>query len=145
MIESLCTNLMVTDMTASLDFYHRIIGLQIAFSVNADRKTDTSGGIRDDAVFASLHAGSSEVMLQERHSMIEDANGAIAKDKQPGGGISLYFRCDDVDAVVERLGDNTAVVKPLQTTWYGMKEIWLRDPDGWIVTLGCPDGSPPPT
>ncbi len=144
MINSIVTNLMVTDMGASLDFYHRAIGLEIAFTVNADHETDSSGGIRSDAIFASLHAEGSEMMLQERQNMAEDST-VFSADQQPGGTLSIYFRSDDVDAVIARLGDRAEVVKPLQTTWYGMKEIWLRDPDGWIITVGTPDGPPPST
>ena len=142
MANSMSTNLMVTDMEASLRFYHEVLGLPIAFSVNAEQQTDMNGGIDPTAVFASLRAGDSELMLQERTSLAEDAP-MVTPDTTPSGTFTLYFRVDDVDAIVGRIPESHEVVKPLQLTWYGMKEIWVRDPDGYVVTIGTPEGDPP--
>ena len=65
------------------------------------------------------------------------------RDTPPGGTFTLYFRVGDVDEVVARIPDGHEVVKPLERTWYGMKEIWVRDPDGYVVTIGAPEGEPP--
>ena len=142
MANSMSTNLMVTDMGASLVFYHDVIGLPIAFTVDADQQTDMSGDVTAGAVFATLRAGETELMLQDRVSLAEDAP-MVTADTEPSGTFTLYFRVDDVDAVVERLPERHEVVKPLQLTWYGMKEIWVRDPDGYVVTIGSPEGDPP--
>ena len=139
---ALSPNLMVTDMEASLGFYHHVVGLPIAFAVDAEQNTDTSGEIVAGTVFAALRAGETELMLQDRVSLAEDAP-MVTEDTAPGGTFTLYFRVDDVDAVVERLPGSQEVVKPLQLTWYGMKEIWVRDPDGYVVTIGSPEGDPP--
>ena len=136
------TNLMVTDMGASLRFYHEVLGLTVAFTVDSAQNTDMSGAVSDTAVFASLRAGESELMLQERANLAEDAP-MVTATTPPAGTFTLYFRVDDVDAVVDRLAEGHEVVKPLQTTWYGMKEIWVRDPDGYVVTIGSPEGEPP--
>ena len=142
MANSMSTNLMVTDMGTSLRFYHEVLGLPIAFCVDADQQTDMSGTPVADAVFASLRAGDSELMLQERMSLAEDAP-MVTETTPPAGTFTLYFRVDDVDAVADRLPEWHEVVKPLQLTWYGMKEIWVRDPDGYVVTIGMPEGDPP--
>lgn len=135
MANSMSTNLMVTDMGASLGFYHEVLGLPIAFTVDAGQNTDMSGAPNGDAVFATLRAGESELMLQERSSLAEDAP-MVTETTEPAGTFTLYFRVDDVDEVAARIPDSHAVVKPLQVTWYGMKEIWVRDPDGYVVTIG---------
>ncbi|MGI9607260.1 MAG: VOC family protein [Acidimicrobiales bacterium] len=142
MANSITANLMVSDMEASLRFYHERIGLPMAFTVDGDQNTDMPGVIKPGVVFASLRAGEAEMMLQERASMAEDAPAAFSESDTPGGTLSLYFRVDDVDEVVARLGE-VDVVKPLQLTWYGMKEIWVRDPDGYVITVGTPEGPPP--
>ncbi len=142
MANSMSTNLMVTDMAASLRFYHEVLGLPIAFTVDADQQTDTSGAVVDDAVFAALRAGETELMLQERNSLAEDAP-IVAADTPPSGTFTLYFRVDHVDEVAARIPESHEVVKPLQRTWYGMKEIWVRDPDGYVVTIGTPEGDRP--
>lgn len=142
MITSIITNLMVTNMSNSLDFYHQIIGLEIAFTVNAEKESDMSGKVRSDAVFASLKYDGGEIMLQERNNMAADA-GVFSAKQEPGGTLTLYFRSDSVDEIAGRLTDDIEIVKPLETTWYGMKEIWIRDPDGWVITIGTPEGPSP--
>ncbi len=143
MANSMSTNLMVTDMEASLRFYSEVIGLDMAFTVDADQNTEMPGVIGPGVVFASLRAGESELMLQHRSSLADDAPQAFSETDVPGGSFTMYFRVDDVDAVVAGLPQGTETVKELQRTWYGMKEIWVRDPDGYVVTVGTPEGPPP--
>lgn len=142
MANSMSTNLMVIDVAEALHFYRDVIGGEIAFVVDADQQTSMDGSIPDHPVFASVRIGDNELMLQERMSLAEDAP-IVTADSEPGGTFTLYFRVDDVDAVVAELPADAEVLKPLQKTWYGMKEIWVRDPAGYAITIGTPDGSPP--
>ena len=142
MVNSMSPNLMVTDVAKSLAFYADGLGAKIAFTVDPEQKVDMEGGIIDGAIFASLQLGTSEMMLQDRGNLAEDAPHLFSVDDLPGGTFALYFRVDDVEAVLARLGD-VEVVKPLQTTWYGMHEVWVRDPDGYVVTIGTPKGDAP--
>ena len=142
MANSVSANLMVIDMVASLRFYHEILGATIAFTVDTEQNTAMPGQIGPDVVFASVHFGESELMLQERASLVADSP-AFDSSTEPGASITLFVRVDDVDEIVARLPDDTPIVKPLETTWYGMREIWVRDPDGYVVTIATPDGDPP--
>ncbi len=74
--------------------------------------------------------------------MLQDSP-AFDASTVPGASITLYFRVDDVDTIAARLPAETPIVKALETTWYGMREIWVRDPDGYVLTIGTPDGAPP--
>ncbi len=143
MLNSVTVNLMVTDMVASLRFYHEALGASIAFTVDGEQNTEMPGQISKGVVFASVLAGESELMLQERSSLLEDSP-AFDSSTTPGASITLYFRVDDVDAIAARLPIATEIVKPLETSWYGMREIWVRDPDGYVLTIGTPSGDPPP-
>ncbi|MBT8241377.1 MAG: VOC family protein, partial [Acidimicrobiia bacterium] len=114
------TNLMVIDVAEALHFYRDVIGGEIAFVVDTDQQTTMDGTIPDNAAFASVRVGDNELMLQERLSLAADAP-MVTPDSEPGGTFTLYFRVDDVDAIVSRLPKGTEVLKPLQKTWYGMK------------------------
>ena len=142
MVNSMSANLMVTDVAKSLAFYADGLGGSIAFTVDADQNSNMEGEVIDGAIFASVRLGESEMMLQDRVNLAEDAPHAFSASDTPGGTFSMYFRVDDVEAVLARLGD-VEIVKPLQMTWYGMNEVWVRDPDGYVVTIGTPTGPPP--
>jgi uncharacterized glyoxalase superfamily protein PhnB len=48
---------------------------------------------------------------------------------------SLYFRCRDVEAAYSYLRDKGVEVKPATVAPYGMKQLYLKDPDGYVVCL----------
>ena len=142
MLNSVTVNLMVTDIVASLRFYHEVLGASLAFTVDAEQNTDMPGQISDKVVFASIRAGESELMLQERESLLQDSS-VFDSSTVLGASATFYFRVDDVDVLANRLPAGIEIVKPLETTWYGMREIWVRDPDGYVLTIGTPEGAPP--
>lgn len=54
-----------------------------------------------------------------------------------GNGIALWFRTDDFDAAVERIGDLEAEIVggPLVNSNARQNEIWIRDRDGYLVVI----------
>lgn len=51
---------------------------------------------------------------------------------------SLYFACPDVDAADEELRRKGAAVTSPKVMRYGMKQIDVRDPDGFLLCFQCP-------
>jgi catechol 2,3-dioxygenase-like lactoylglutathione lyase family enzyme len=84
----------------------------------------------DGALIMQLH------LLEETHH-----HGAIADPARPvGNGIALWFELDDFDAAVGRCRQAGARI---QTDVHvnpnaGHRELWLRDPDGYLVVLAEP-------
>lgn len=133
---------MVLDVAEAVRFYSEVIGGEVAFVVDDQQQTSMDGTIPDNAVFASVRMGTGEVMFQERSNLVEDAP-MVEADSSPSGTFAMYMRVDAVDEVIARLPESTEVLKPVQFTWYGMKEIWIRDPAGYVLTIGSPEGEAP--
>jgi catechol 2,3-dioxygenase-like lactoylglutathione lyase family enzyme len=60
----------------------------------------------------------------------------------PGHGVLLWFQVNDFDSAVERaraLGAEV-ILEPHFNPAPQHREIWLRDPDGYVVVLASPDG-----
>jgi hypothetical protein len=57
--------------------------------------------------------------------------------------VLLWFEVDDFDAAVARAGVLGAEVllEPHVNPAAAHREIWLRDPDGYVAVLASPDGS----
>lgn len=70
-----------------------------------------------------------EVMLQTRASVEADVPSLA---DTPMGGTILFIEVEDLDAIVDRLGDAEVLV-PRRTTFYGADEIFIREPGGNIV------------
>jgi catechol 2,3-dioxygenase-like lactoylglutathione lyase family enzyme len=60
-----------------------------------------------------------------------------------GHGVLLWFEVDDFDAAVARARQLGAeIVDDVHVNPRpAHREIWLRDPDGYVVVLATPDGS----
>jgi catechol 2,3-dioxygenase-like lactoylglutathione lyase family enzyme len=67
----------------------------------------------------------------------------VNRDAAPAGhGVLLYFEVNDFDAAVERVRRLEAeiILEPHVNPAPNHREIWLRDPDGYVVVIASPDG-----
>ena len=85
--------------------------------------------------FAILSRDSLEVMYQTRASIEKE----IEKDGLPEGmrppssaGSVLYFEVDDLEDIRKKVS-GLDVLLPYRETFYGAKELWLREPGGHII------------
>jgi catechol 2,3-dioxygenase-like lactoylglutathione lyase family enzyme len=74
---------------------------------------------------------------EENHPNLVNADAA-----PPGHGVLLWFQVDDFDSVVERARGMGAEIieEPHINSAPRHREIWLRDPDGYVVVVASPDG-----
>lgn len=90
--------------------------------------------------FAILAKDGVEIMYQSRASVEKDipplakgASGALP-------AMGLFIEVSDIDAV-ERALAGIAHVIPRRRTFYGMEEIVVRDPGGYVVVFAQPTGN----
>jgi catechol 2,3-dioxygenase-like lactoylglutathione lyase family enzyme len=123
----------VRDVPASSRWYARLLG--------AERTSETMSS--DHAhVYDRLLCGSSLVLQLHAWDEEDHPNLVNAKEARPGHGVLLWFEVDDFDAVVKRARAlrATVLLKPFVNPAPGHREIWLRDPDGYVVVIASPDG-----
>lgn len=74
---------------------------------------------------------------EEDHPNLVNANAA-----PPGHGVLLWFQVDDFDSAVKRVRALGADVieEPHVNPAPNHREIWLHDPDGYVVVIASPDG-----
>ncbi|MGH9746282.1 MAG: VOC family protein [Candidatus Acidiferrales bacterium] len=88
----------------------------------------------DKLGFVILMKGNAELMLQSTASVGNDIP-AIVEFARPAA--CLYIEVSDFDDLLKRLG-SAPVIVPIRTTFYGMKEIGVREPGGNIVLFAAP-------
>ena len=120
----------VRDVRASSRWYGRLL--------DADSLPDHHHRDLYDRVFSSgrlilqLHAWD-----EEHHPNLVNPNAA-----PPGHGVLLWFQVSDFDSAVDRARELKAEV--IQESHFNPaprhREIWLRDPDGYVVVIASPDG-----
>ena len=120
----------VRDVRASSRWYGRLFG--------ADSLPDHRHRDLYDRVFSSgrlilqLHAWD-----EEHHPNLVNANAA-----PPGHGVLLWFQVNDFDSTAHRARELRAeiILEPQVNPAPQHREIWLRDPDGYVLVIASPDG-----
>jgi uncharacterized glyoxalase superfamily protein PhnB len=82
--------------------------------------------------FAILIKDGVELMYQSYASAAKDVP-ALAEQVRRGPTF-LYVEVDNLDEVIGTLGDAEVVI-PVRTTFYGAKEIGIKDPAGHFFTF----------
>jgi catechol 2,3-dioxygenase-like lactoylglutathione lyase family enzyme len=124
----------VADVEASSRWYQRLLGCQSAHGGSEYERLVANG-----ALVLQLHR------FEVEHHHLPIGNPA---DRPYGNGVLLWFEVDDFDAAARRATELGAeILMPRHRNppdgqggpnhW----EIWLRDPDGYMVVIASPDGS----
>lgn len=106
----------VPDVRATVQWYE-----SIGFHVVAAYGNESEG-----YSFAIVSFGAGQVMFSE---------GGEASDKRRRE-VDLYVYADDVDELYERLKDRVDVVERPHNTFYGMREVIIRDVNRFWITFG---------
>ena len=118
------------DVPASSSFYTRLLGAESGH-----------GGEEYEQV-----VGEGEILLQIHALDVMDHHGPLASADVPlGNGVLVWFEVADFDAAVERA---RALEAPIERDVHTnpnalQQEIWLRDPDGYLVVVAGPSESRP--
>jgi catechol 2,3-dioxygenase-like lactoylglutathione lyase family enzyme len=128
-VRGLAPLLQVFDMPTSVAFYRDVLGFEVV----------TSAGPSDDVGW---------VLLRLNHGVELMLNTAYEKpDRPPGpdptriaahGDAAIYFACPEVDAVYRHLRVNGVAVKEPAIAPYGMKQLYVSDPDGYTLCFQWP-------
>lgn len=92
----------------------------------------------DKLGFVILQREGTEVMMQSRESIKKDAGpGADAVLERD---TSLYIEVEDFADALKRV-EGAEILVPERTTFYGMREIFVREPGQHIVGFAAPTGN----
>ncbi|OYU83938.1 MAG: glyoxalase [Flavobacterium sp. BFFFF2] len=119
--QSVSPNLYVSHLATSMYFY-----TQLGFSATA---VFPEG---DEPIFAMMQNNGVTILLQTIDSLGDDLPEI---PRQRSGAILLYFQVNKIRELAEKVGSFTAILKPLETTFYGATEFSVVDPDGFVLTF----------
>ena len=127
-IQGMAPLLEIFDMPASLAFYRDILGFELL----------ESGGPPDDIGWVLLQHSGVQLMLNtayelpDRPPAPDPARVAVHKDT------CIYFGCPDVDGAYHYLKSKGVSLEPPSIAPYGMRQLYLLDPDGYNLCFQWP-------
>ena len=116
-----------SSVSASSAWYQRVIGLESAHGGDEYEML-----MSDGALVLQLHERD---VHEHRH---------LVRDGEPlgGNGVALWFETTEFAAAAERVhGTDAEVLDDVHVNPLANHlEIWLRDPDGYVVVISSPHG-----
>lgn len=129
-IRDLTPLIQVFDMPRSIAFYRDVLELAVTQS------SPPRGP--DDFDWALLERDGMSLMLntayEHENRPVEPDPARLAAHADCG----LFFGCRDLDAAYAHLRGHGVDAREPMIAPYGMRQVWLRDPDGYVICLQWP-------
>lgn len=122
-LQQLVPMLKVSDIHRSLQFYQEVAGFTRVSSAEALEKWN----------WAEIRSGDVVLMLAQS---CDDAAISVVDEDEESWPTIFYFYPDDVETLYEHVKGLGCQVDELCTTFYGMREFSVRDPDGHLLSFG---------
>jgi|SRR5687767_13427692 len=126
------TILYVADVAASLDFYERALRQRRRF-------------VHESGQYAELDTGDTALALAAHELAAANLPDVYTHEQRAGArpAFEVCFVTDDVQGAFDRaITEGAEAVSPPQTKPWGQDVAYIRDPDGNLVELASPAGSP---
>ena len=127
-IGGFATLIQVFDMPTSLRFYRDVMGFTVISDAPEDGRCD----------WVWLKCGESELMLNTAYEADDRPESPDPARVSAHADVILYFDCEDVDAAYAYFRARGVAAKEPTVTFYGMKQVYLTDPDGYELCVQQP-------
>ena len=127
-IGGFATLLQVFDMPTSLAFYRDVLGFDVVSDVPEDGRCD----------WVMLKRFESELMLNTAYEADARPSAPEPMRISAHADTALFFDCENVDSAYDYLQQRGVAAKPPIITDYGMKQLYLKDPDGYDICIQQP-------
>jgi glyoxylase I family protein len=125
-MRGVCTLIQVFDMPTSVRFYRDVLGFEVV--EHAPLRAE------DEFGWCLLkHGDSTEIMLNTAYDYGERPELPDPARIAAHGDTCLYIGCPDVDATYRFLRDKDLDLKEPKVAHYGMKQLYVTDPDGFGI------------
>ena len=114
--------LQVFDMPTSIKFYCEVLGFELV---------STDGKPARNCDWVLLRLNGTELMLNTAYEAPRRPPKPDPRRIAAHGDVGLYFGCPDVDAAYSHLRSLGVEAKEPKVAPYGMKQLYMRDPDGY--------------
>jgi len=123
MLQKLTPNLMVEDVDQTLAFYRETLGFAVLTTL-------------PDAVpfnFAIVEREGVQLMFQSRTSLSE--NVPALAGSPIGASQTFFIEVTGIQQLYEQLRQHVEIVVDLHDTFYGTREFYFRDLNGYILSF----------
>jgi len=145
-MKKLFPNIMVKNVQKTVAFYEKNLGFKLEMSVPEEAENMKDSNVFFEPIdpdkkylYALMKNENVEIAFQEEESLKKDV--PALQDNTVGFSGTLYIEVENVEDLYQSIKDTVEVLKEPFTTWYGMRELYVRDLNGYILTLAETDNN----
>ena len=130
-MKSMIVNLAVKDIVSTVKYYQENFDFELQMLVD-ESKTNFDTKIKKELnyIWAMIHKDNVSIMLQNTESLKEDVGVFF---ENIGASLTLYIDVEYVADLYVKIKDKVIIYKELNTTWYGQREFYIKDINGYIL------------
>ena len=130
-MKAITLNLAVKDIKETIKYYQENFNFKVQMLVD-ESKTIFDTQIKEELnyVWAMIYKDNISIMLQSVESLKEDVGVFF---DNIGAYLTLYIDGGDGDGLYLKIKDKVTIYKEITTTWYGQREFYIKDINGYIL------------
>jgi lactoylglutathione lyase len=131
--------LMVNNVNETVAYYCERLGFELTLAV-LQEGNDIITDPKDTRpkLFAMLKKDDVEIMFETQSGFMEtfpDCKPNLNDNGVVLDTMGLYLEVDEVSQMTKNLEGKVNIIKPLHDTYYGKREVSIRDCNGYIITF----------
>lgn len=133
--KQLTPNFEVSHLRQTVEFYSKYLGFSLVMAV-----PETQDGVETvmspdkEYVYAMIQKDSVSLSFQRSDSIREDV--PFLQEVSRSASVTFYMDIEGIDEFHQFIKQQQLQVSDLKITWYGMKEFYLKDINGYILGFG---------
>ncbi len=133
-VNKLSPNFKVENIRQTVTFYRENFGFELNVAV-PQSEDGVHQALVDDVEYsyAMMSKDGVQFMFQQATSFERDI--AFGKDLDIAASVSFYMEIEGLEAFYKSLAGNKLELTAVETTWYGMREFYVRDINGYILAF----------
>jgi len=131
-LRKLTPNFSVHDVSASVKYYQDALGFKLEMAVR-EGLTSIEDSIADGHKYAYAMVSRDDVYIMFLQSDSFRKDIPELSGTPQGASVLFYIDVNNIDDVYGNIKQHTEIMKPLETTWYGMREFYIKDCNGYIL------------
>jgi len=131
-ITRLTPNFEVSDIRKTVQFYQDILDFKLVMAVSATQDEIETSLLENKAYkFAIMQRDEVTFMFEVKDTYLGGMDSF--KTKTIGASVSFYMQIEGIDDFYELIKSKKIDPTELKTMWYGMREFYIQDINGYVL------------
>lgn len=129
-MKSMVVNFAVEDIYQTVEYYREFFGFSVQMAVDKEKNGFDTINASKHYIWAMIVNQDVSIMLQTKESLQEDVGTFF---DTLGASSTFYVTVENAEVLYDAIKHKVMIYKDLRTTWYGQKEFYVKDLNGYIV------------